>query len=77
MNEYVRLIPADTPLIALAERLGYQVYLNNFEAPPEGSIAQYKVVATTMVADGDDLVDLLMSVIDFERGRRSTDGKRA
>ena len=44
MNEYVRLIAADNPLIALAERLGYQVYLNNFEAPPKGSIARYKVV---------------------------------
>ena len=65
MNEYIRLIPDDNPLIALAEQLGYQVYINHFEVPPpEASIPRYKVVSDGLIVDGNNLVDVLKEVIE-------------
>ncbi len=71
MNEYVQLLAQDSPLIALAELLGYQVYLNNFEHSTDAPIARYKVVSPHLISDGDDLVELLAGTIDVERKRKA------
>lgn len=65
----MQLIPADHPLVALAEQLGYQVYLAVSEEPGT-AISRYHIVNPQGGAcDGNDLVHTLARLLKQDLAR--------
>lgn len=65
----IQLIPADHPLVALAEQLGYQVYLA-FSEEPGATASRYHIVNPQGSAcNGNDLVHTLARLLKQDMAR--------